>query len=685
MCGTSWDTQITVFDPSLTAVAYNDDSCGLQSLVTFTAATTGNYTIQVNTWPCGINFTGAEYFGVTLNSCGPLEGCTDVTACNYDPAAVVDDGSCCTDFCVTIGMQDSWGDGWNGATYSIVDDGGTTVATGSLDIAQSGDGLTTGTDILCLIAGCYTITAGGGTWDGEIFITISGDVSWPVSGGAGTLTFEVDSGCPPQPVPCYDPETSGCPNIDAGSDLVVDCMDPCESLQVSAEVFATGNSNSYEVCQIDYNPPFPFTTGIPFSIGVDDIYTGIITLPFDFCFFGNMYSQVVVGSNNILSFDITLAGGFCPWAFTASCPSNLLPLNSIMGPYHDIDPAVCGDAKWGVFGASPCRTFVVSFDDVCHFLCNSINSTTQIVIYETTNVIEIYIQDKPTCLTWNIGNAVIGVQDATGTTGFAATNRNTGPWSAFNEAWRFTPNGAANFQVDWYEEGVYIATGETIDVCPSEIVQTYDAIATYTMCDGSTIQVQDDVVVNCLTIMLPVEFLYVEGEVHDKANVIKWATASETSNDYFEVQRSTDGLHFETIGELQGEGTTLEEQHYFFEDDHPPIGVAYYKIKQVDFNGEFDYSNTIALEREVNFELASVFPNPFTDSFHVQFHSIYERSITVNINDPSGRTVIRHAYECRKGVEQFELDTRSLSCGFYLLVIKDEHDNFLAKEKLIRK
>jgi hypothetical protein len=686
MCGTTWDTQITIFDPTLAAVEYNDDFCGLQSQITFTATTTGVYTIQVNTWPCGINFTGAEYFGVTLNSCAAWPGCTDPAACNYDPAATLDDGSCCTDFCVEIGMLDSFGDGWNGAIYSVVNDLGTTVATGSLDLAQTGDGVSTGTDVICLTPGCYTIVVGGGVWDGEITFTVSGGVTTPISGAAGTYTFEVDSGCPPPPVPCYDPDPSGCPDVDAGPDLVVDCTDPCTTtMQVTADPFETGETSTYEVCQIDYNPPYPFTTGIPFSIGVDDIYTGIITLPFNFCFFGNTYNQIVVGSNNVISFDITQASGFCPWAFTASCPSPALPLNSIMGPYHDIDPAVCGDAKWGVYGASPCRTFVVSFDAVCHFLCNSITSTTQIVMYETTNVIEVYIQDKPTCLTWNGGNAVVGIQDATGTQGIAATNRNTGPWSATNEAWRFTPDGAPNYEVNWYEGGVLIGTGETIDVCPSQPTQTYDVTATYTQCDGSTIVVQDDVIVTCQVIMLPVEFLYIEGEALPDRNVVKWGTASEINNDYFEIQRSVDGYQFEALGRVEGMGNSNETQHYVFNDPDRPFGLSYYRIKQVDFNGDFEFSNTITLEHLADFDLISAYPNPFTDEFHVEIRSRKDQIINVKINDPTGRAVVESKYDIGEGVRELDFDTRHLSKGVYQLVIRNEDDVLLTNEKIMRK
>jgi hypothetical protein len=288
---------------------------------------------------------------------------------------------------------------------------------------------------------------------------------------------------------------AGCPNVDAGPNQNLACTGSCASLV--AVPFETGATSSYEVNSIPYNPPYPFNAGIPAFVGIDDIWSDIIPLPFNFCFFGNTYNQIVIGANGLITFDITNANMYCPWPFTNSIPNPALPLNSISGAYHDIDPSICGNIYYDVFGAAPCRTFVVNFDQVCHFQCNSIVTTQQIVIYETTNAIEVYINDKPTCATWNSGNAVIGIQDQSGTTGYFPPGRNTGPWTATNEAWRFTPNGAPNFTLNWFEEGnpVAISTNDSIDVCPTDTTQ-YIAQVIYTNCDGAQVIVNDTVTVN---------------------------------------------------------------------------------------------------------------------------------------------------------------------------------------------
>ncbi|MDA9120856.1 gliding motility-associated C-terminal domain-containing protein [Flavobacteriales bacterium] len=295
----------------------------------------------------------------------------------------------------------------------------------------------------------------------------------------------------------------GCPNITTGPNQSVDCNINCTDL--TASVFETGESTSYAVSSIPYAPPAPFTGGIAQLINTDDIFGGIVNLPFNFCFYGNVYSQVVIGANGLISFDITEANQICAFAFTDAIPSANLYTNCIMGAYHDIDPSVSGEISYLIQGVSPCRMFVVSFNDVAHFSCDCTGgifggggcsrTTQQIVIYETTNVIEVYVEQKETCTDWNDGNAVIGIQDATGASGLTPAGRNTGPWTANNEGWRFTPDGAPNFTVEWYDgSSNIIGSGLTVNVCPA-VTTTYTAEATYTNCDQSVITVSDVVTV----------------------------------------------------------------------------------------------------------------------------------------------------------------------------------------------
>ena len=291
----------------------------------------------------------------------------------------------------------------------------------------------------------------------------------------------------------------GCPNVNACGNIELDCDQPCTDL--SATFLQTGETTSYEVAPIDYNPPFPSTGGTPISVNTDDIWSDPIPLPFDFCFYGGTYSEILIGSNGVITFDLVNnePNGFCDWSFSDPIPSNNLFSTTIFGPYMDIDPSIGGSGiiNYTIFGEVPCRTMVVNFPVIPYFSCEDLNMTTQIVIYETTNVVEIYLENRSdACSNWNSGNAVIGLQNQNGTEGISAPNRNTGNWSAINEAWRFTPNGNSNVAFSWLNENnEVISTDPIINVCPTNELTTYTAQAVYTNCNGDEIIENDEVTV----------------------------------------------------------------------------------------------------------------------------------------------------------------------------------------------
>ena len=289
-------------------------------------------------------------------------------------------------------------------------------------------------------------------------------------------------------------QAPGCPEINIGNDVVLSCDTQCVTL--SATVLSTGATSSYSVSTTPYAPPFPFTQGTTLFVGQDDIWSGIISIPFNFCFFGNTYSQLVVGANGVISFNTTLANTFCAYGLNNVLPTTLgVPyLNAISGAFHDMDPSVGGTIKYAVIGAYPCRTFVVNYNAVPIYSCNSSLTTQQIVLYETTNIIEVYINNKPACGSWftNSDKAVIGIQNVSGTTAYVPPGRNTGIWSTTNEAWRFTPNGSQNYSINWYDTNSVLGSGSSLVVCPSNSTD-YRAKITYTRCDGSTVVKEDTV------------------------------------------------------------------------------------------------------------------------------------------------------------------------------------------------
>lgn len=290
----------------------------------------------------------------------------------------------------------------------------------------------------------------------------------------------------------------GCPSIDAGADQTLTCNQPCATL--NAIPFHAGATTTYTVASIPHTPPIAYNQagGTAVSVGTDDVWSPVVNLPFNFCFYGSSYTSCTIGSNGSIKFGGGNAGAYQSWSFSASLPNTALaPVGDIFGIYHDIDPTVAGSVKYYLIGTAPCRILCVVYNDLGHFSCTSLRSTFMMVLYETTNVIDVYVQQKELCSSWNSGNAIIGIQNPAGTSGIAAPNRNTSPtWTVSTpEGWRFTPNGAPIYTTEWFQGGTSLGTGNTVNVCPTATT-TYTAQVTYTACDGTVIVKTDNMVVS---------------------------------------------------------------------------------------------------------------------------------------------------------------------------------------------
>jgi Beta-propeller repeat len=111
--------------------------------------------------------------------------------------------------------------------------------------------------------------------------------------------------------------------------------------------------------------------------------------------------------------------------------------------------------------------------------------------------------------------------------------------------------------------------------------------------------------------VLPIELLSFKGQYTETGNLLTWTTSSEIQNKGFDIETSKDGLRFDKIGFVAGNGTSSQVENYRFEDSSPLESaekVVYYRLKQLDFDGNFDYSNVIAIYTNRK-NLAGIFPN----------------------------------------------------------------------------
>ncbi len=187
-------------------------------------------------------------------------------------------------------------------------------------------------------------------------------------------------------------------------------------------------------------------------------------------------------------------------------------------------------------------------------------------------------------------------------------------------------------------------------------------------------------VVSCVTV--GVELLTFNGEVQKDGNALQWVTASETNNDYFTLLRSTDGIDFEEIAKVDGNGTTSETNVYDFLDRNAPNGRSYYRLDQTDFDGTKTASNVISLvrgEKERSFEIVQVYPIPTRDVLQIQWNSPQSGSVNLQLYDIVGRELIVQSLTAKSGLNDYSVNVSALPTGTYLLVLANGEERKTVK------
>lgn len=320
---------------------------------------------------------------------------------------------------------------------------------------------------------------------------------------------------------------SACVTIKANTPVIsLSCAVACTTL--TAKVPDIRQTSDYSVITVPY-APYPYVTSATpvSSIYIDDKFSQLFTMPFPVCFYDSIYNNMVIGSNGVVTFDEAEAGGDNNWALTDNGGNgNPVPIPfagvfngtftteypraAIFGPYHDINPNTSNAARkieYSVVGTAPCRKLIISFFTIPMFSCSSQIATQQIVIHESTGIIETFIQSKPICSGWNKGLAILGIQNWAKDKAVAAPGKNCTVWSSNNEGYRWVPTGGASrlVNVQLVKNGAVVATGTVTpdvpgqlnvsfpNVCPTDDTTVYVIRANYVSCsDPSTVLVGED-------------------------------------------------------------------------------------------------------------------------------------------------------------------------------------------------
>ncbi len=168
--------------------------------------------------------------------------------------------------------------------------------------------------------------------------------------------------------------------------------------------------------------------------------------------------------------------------------------------------------------------------------------------------------------------------------------------------------------------------------------------------------------------LVPVEFTSFTSTVDGRSVILNWSTATELNNFGFEVQRSAAGSEFVTVGFVNGNGTTTEAKTYRFVDAKLVLGNYSYRLKQVDFNGTFSFSDEVNVEvtAPAQFELSQNYPNPFNPSTTINFSIPQSSVVTLKVFNTLGqevKTLINQNME--SGIHSFSFDASELNSGIY--------------------
>jgi hypothetical protein len=225
----------------------------------------------------------------------------------------------------------------------------------------------------------------------------------------------------------------------------------------------------------------------------------------------------------------------------------------------------------------------------------------------------------------------------------------------YSSTTNLTPSGlssAGNYTIEFYWQGT--GSGASLPIYASN--------------GGSNYKANFDVAVTAL----PVSLTNFTGKQISHAIELSWETTNEINNDFFNIQHSRDLKSWESIGSTKGNGNTEQKQAYGFTHSNPKTGNNYYRLKQVDLNGNAEFSKSIAVLMPSNPNLV-IYPNPATDFINV---SGIEEAAGLQVLNSSGQLISELSIS-----ENTTIPLKAIPNGIYFIRIFDK--NSVQTKKII--
>jgi hypothetical protein len=199
-----------------------------------------------------------------------------------------------------------------------------------------------------------------------------------------------------------------------------------------------------------------------------------------------------------------------------------------------------------------------------------------------------------------------------------------------------------------------------------------------------SVHVTTDETVGCdYALILPVELVSFDASKIDNREVLcEWNTNVEINSDYFAVERTQNGTSIDSIGWHSASGNSLVPLNYKFIDIYPLEGISYYRLKSVDTDGSFEYSNWRSVDFD-NLDIINLYPNPTTDNITVLVGSSNDENVNIVIVDAIGRIVHSQSTEITAGITAFHVNVSSYASGTYGFKVQTDSKLFVQKQFIV--
>ena len=186
-------------------------------------------------------------------------------------------------------------------------------------------------------------------------------------------------------------------------------------------------------------------------------------------------------------------------------------------------------------------------------------------------------------------------------------------------------------------------------------------------------------------IPLPIQLLYFNGKSEGRRNLLEWATATETNNDYFTIEKSGDAINFEPMAKINGAGNSTSNLSYNTYDNNPTNGITYYRLKQTDYNGATTYSATTSVENIwSDVSVNNIRPNPTSNDVNFDFYSSVSGKVIIQVYDYMGSLIDTESTNVPEGNTVLKAKMEKVVNGIYTLKVSFDLSDFVYVTKIVK-